>query len=96
MGHIGKEGVGETGEDKRADEANEMIGKCLMVKSNKLYIMETNEKYMDELEQMRHDMNELRSLLSEQQIVNERLMRRAMSKDMGKERSTLSLNSYYM
>ncbi len=58
--------------------------------------METNEKYMDELEQMRHDMNELRSLLSEQQIVNERLMRRAMSKDMGKERSTLSLNSYYM
>ncbi len=51
--------------------------------------METNEKYTDELEQMRHDMNELRSLLSEQQIVNERLMRRAMSKDMGKERSTM-------
>ena len=51
--------------------------------------METNEKYTDELEQMRQDMNELRSLLSEQQIVNERLMRRAMSKDMGKERSTM-------
>lgn len=51
--------------------------------------METNEKNTDELEQMRHDMNELRSLLSEQQIVNERLMRRAMSKDMGKERSTM-------
>lgn len=60
-----------------------------MVKSNKLYIMETNEKYTDELEQMRHNMNELRSLLSEQQIVNERLMRRAMSKDIGKERRTM-------
>ncbi len=51
--------------------------------------METNEKYTDEMEQMRHDMNELRSLLSEQQIVNERLIRRAMNKDMNKEKQSI-------
>lgn len=51
--------------------------------------METNEKYIDEMEQMRHDMNELRSLLSEQQIVNERLIRRAMNKDMNKEKQSI-------
>lgn len=51
--------------------------------------METNEKYIDELEQMRHDMNQLRSLLSEQQIVNERLMRRAMNKEISKERRSI-------
>lgn len=50
--------------------------------------MEVNDKKIsvDELEQMRHEMNELRSLLSEQQIVNGRLMRRAMSADMGEEK----------
>lgn len=48
--------------------------------------MNTNETYTDELEQMRRDMSELRSLLGEQQIVNERLMRRAMNADMGKEK----------
>ena len=53
--------------------------------------METKNKtiIVDELEQMRHDMSELRSLLSEQRIVNERLMRRAMSKEMGKERRSV-------
>lgn len=51
--------------------------------------METNEKYIDEMEQMRHDMNELRLLLSEQQIVNERLIRRAMNKDMNKEKQSI-------
>lgn len=50
--------------------------------------MEENKVYNDELEQMRHDMDELRSLLSEQQIVNEQLMRRAMQRDLGKERRT--------
>ena len=46
--------------------------------------METNAKYIDELELMRQDMNQLRSLLSGQQIVNERLMRRAMNKEISK------------
>ena len=41
---------------------------------------------VDELEQMRHEMNELRSLLNEQKIVNEHMVRRAMSDDMGKEK----------
>ena len=41
------------------------------------------------MEQMRQDMNELRSLLSTQTIVNERLMRRAMSKEIGKERRSV-------
>ena len=35
---------------------------------------------------MRHDMDALRTLLSKQKIVNERLMRRAMKRDLGKER----------
>lgn len=48
--------------------------------------MESNQVYKDELEQMRQDMSELRALLSEQQIVNERVMRRAMKRDLGKER----------
>lgn len=48
--------------------------------------MEKNEVYTDELEQMRHDMAELRTLLSNQKIVNERLMRRAMKRDLSKER----------
>lgn len=48
--------------------------------------MDKNNIYTDELEQMRQDMNELRTLLSEQKIVNERLMRRAMKRDLSKER----------
>lgn len=48
--------------------------------------MDKNEVYTDELEQMRHDMAELRTLLSNQKIVNERLMRRAMKRDLSKER----------
>ena len=51
--------------------------------------METNAKYIDELELMRQDMNQLRSLLSGQQIVNERLMRRAMNKEISKERRSI-------
>lgn len=51
--------------------------------------MDTNSLYADELEQMRHDMSELRALLSEQQIVNERLVRRAMNSEMGKERRSM-------
>lgn len=47
--------------------------------------MDKNNVYTDELEQMRHDMTELRTLLSEQKIVNERLMRRAMKRDLSKE-----------
>lgn len=54
--------------------------------------MKTTEMYTDELEQMRHDMNELRSLLSEQQIVNSRLMRRAMNADMGKEKRDIGVS----
>lgn len=55
--------------------------------------METNDKKItvDELEQMRHEMAELRSLLSEQQIVNGRLMRRAMSADMGREKRDIAV-----
>lgn len=48
--------------------------------------MDKNQVYNDELEQMRQDMSELRSLLSEQKIVNERLMRRAMKSELDKER----------
>lgn len=48
--------------------------------------MDKNNVYTDELEQMRHDMDALRTLLSKQKIVNERLMRRAMKRDLGKER----------
>ena len=49
-------------------------------------MMDKNQVYNDELEQMRQDMSELRSLLSEQKIVNERLMRRAMKSELDKER----------
>ena len=45
------------------------------------------------MEQMRQDMNELRSLLSTQTIVNERLMRRAMSKEIGKERRSVVMTT---
>lgn len=55
--------------------------------------METNENYTNEMEQMRQDMNELRSLLSTQTIVNERLMRRAMSKEIGKERRSVVMTT---
>lgn len=48
--------------------------------------MDKNQVYNDEMEQMRQDMSELRSLLSEQKIVNERLMRRAMKSELDKER----------
>ena len=48
--------------------------------------MDSNQVYNDEMEQMRQDMSELRSLLSEQKIVNERLMRRAMKSELDKER----------
>lgn len=51
--------------------------------------MDAKNLYTDELGQMRHDMSELRSLLSEQQIVNERLMRRAMNSEMSKERRSM-------
>lgn len=46
-------------------------------------MMDKNQVYNDEMEQMRQDMSELRSLLSEQKIVNERLMRRAMKSEAG-------------
>lgn len=49
-------------------------------------MMDKNQVYNDEMEQMRQDMSELRSLLSEQKIVNERLMRRAMKSELDKER----------
>ena len=48
--------------------------------------MEKEYTHNDELEQMRDEMNALRSLLNEQQIVNERLMRRAMNTDMRREK----------
>lgn len=48
--------------------------------------MDMKDKNMDEFEQMRQEMNELRTLLGEQQIVSERLMRRVMNTDMGKEK----------
>ena len=51
--------------------------------------MQTNNIHNDELEQMKSDMQELRSLLSKQKIVNERLMRRAMKRDIGKERTSV-------
>ena len=52
-----------------------------------------NGTYADELEQMRHDMSELRSLLSEQQIVNNRLMRRAMNTNLGKEKRDITITA---
>ena len=48
--------------------------------------MDKNQVYNDEMEQMRQDMSELRSLLREQKIVNERLMRLAMKSELDKER----------
>lgn len=54
--------------------------------------METSERHNDELEQMRRDMDDLRSLLNEQKIVNEQLMRRAMSRELGKEWSAVRLS----
>ncbi len=50
--------------------------------------MDNNQVYNDNLAQMRQDMDELRSLLSEQRIVNERLMRRAMKNELNKERKS--------
>lgn len=40
-----------------------------------------------ELEQMRSEMSNLKSMLKEQEIINEKLMRRAMSKSYNKERN---------
>lgn len=37
-----------------------------------------------ELEQMRSEMSNLKSMLKEQEIINEKLMRRAMSKSYNK------------
>lgn len=54
--------------------------------------METNEKYTDTMEQMRHDMDELRQLLAGQQIVNKRLIRRAMNADMGREKRDIGIS----
>ena len=54
--------------------------------------MEANKMHTDELERMRRDMSELRSLLSEQQIVNERLVRRAMNADMSKEKRDIMVS----
>ena len=48
---------------------------------------------IDELEQMRNDMNALRSLLKEQQIVNERLMRSAMNADMSHEKRDICVTA---
>lgn len=48
--------------------------------------MEKNNTHIDALEQMRNDMDALRSLLNEQQIVNERLIRRAMNNNMSSEK----------
>ena len=45
--------------------------------------------YSDELQQMRDEMTALKSLLSEQQIVNDQLMRRAMATDLTKERKSI-------
>lgn len=45
--------------------------------------------YSHEMEQMRSEMCELKSLLKEQEIVNEKLMRRAMSTSYGKERANI-------
>lgn len=47
----------------------------------------------DELEQMRNDMNALRSLLNEQQIVNEQLMRHAMNTDMRREKRDIRVTA---
>ena len=54
--------------------------------------METNEKHTDTLEQMRHEMDELRQLLAGQQIVNARLMRRAMNADMSREKRDIRVS----
>lgn len=55
--------------------------------------MEKNNTHTDELEQMRNDMYALRSLLKEQQIVNERLMRRAMNSDMHREKRDIIITT---
>lgn len=55
--------------------------------------MEKEYTHTDELEQMRNDMNALRSLLNEQQIVNERLMRRAMNTDMRREKRDIRVTA---
>lgn len=47
--------------------------------------------YSHEMEQMRSEMCELKSLLREQEIVNEKLMRRAMNASYGKERKNIRL-----
>ena len=52
-------------------------------------MMDKNQVYNDEMEQMRQDMSELRSLLSEQKIVNDRLMRRAMKSELDEMRTEL-------
>ena len=45
--------------------------------------------YSHEMEQMRSEMCELKSLLKEQEIVNEKLMRRAMNTSYSKERRNI-------
>lgn len=45
--------------------------------------------YSHEMEQMRSEMCELKSLLKEQEIVNEKLMRHAMNASYGKERKNI-------
>ena len=45
--------------------------------------------YSDELQQMHDEMNSLKSLLKEQQIVNEQLMRKAMAVDYNKEKKEM-------
>lgn len=47
------------------------------------------KQYSDELQQMREEMDSLKSLLNEQQIVNERLIRKAMAADYNKERKEM-------
>ena len=44
---------------------------------------------MDELEQMRSQMGELRGILKEQHIINEKIMRRTMGTDYGKVRKQI-------
>lgn len=48
---------------------------------------------IDELEQMRNDMNALRSLLKEQQIVNKRLMRNTMNTKMNHEKRDIRVTA---
>lgn len=47
--------------------------------------------FSDELQQMRDEMNSLKSLLKEQQIVNEQLMRKAMATAYNKEQRNIWL-----